>query len=79
MISRLIARWVIPGVIAEMLPQTGLQRLENHPLIHQVVNAEHLSLAGVHGCSFSLRGKRVKDDTAGWMAAKWLKDFAISA
>ena len=77
MISRLLARWVIPGMIAEMLPeQTGLQRLQNHPLItHSQVSHEHLSLAGVHGCAFAFNGKKVRDDTAGWMGAKWMKEF----
>ena len=80
MISRLIAKWVIPGILAEMLPQTGMQCLANHPLLAKSFTAEaqHLSLAGVHGCSFSSRGKRTSDSTAGWMAGKWLKEYATS-
>lgn len=81
MIRRLVAKWIIHGVIAEMLPQTGMQRLQNHPLMlnkkHE--DSEHLSLAGVHGCRFRLREKTVRDDTAGWMAGKWLREFAENA
>ena len=80
LVSRLVAKWIIYGVAAEMLPPaSGLQRLQNHPLIthsHTPSDHEHLSLAGVHGCTFVLRQKRTRDDTAGWMAAKWLKEFA---
>lgn len=81
MIARLIARWVIPGIIAEMLPQTGLQRLQNHPILtrQETHTDEHLSLSGVHGCRFKLREKTVRDDTAGWLAAKWLKEYATNA
>ena len=79
MVSRLVAKWVIYGVIAEMLPPTsGLQRLQNHPLLTHETHDEPqcLSLAGVHSCMFELRGKRTRDTAAGWVAAKWLKEFA---
>ena len=80
MVSRLVAQWVVYGVIAEMLPPShGLSRLKYHPKIAEPTKAELndcLSLAGVHGCKFVLRENRQYDSTAGWMAAKWLREYA---
>ena len=82
MVSRLVAQWVVYGVIAEMLPPSpGLSRLKYHPIITKQHESDSepedcLSLAGVHGCKFVLRENRQYDSTAGWMAAKWLREYA---
>jgi hypothetical protein len=77
LVMRLMAKWVVYGIVAQRLPEVcGLQRLQNHPLItHEAPeDSECLSLAGVHSCTFELRGRRTRDTAAGWMAAKWLKE-----
>jgi hypothetical protein len=77
MVSRLVAQWVVYGVIAEMLPPSpGLSRLKYHHIAkNSPKDKECLTLAGVHGCRFVIRDKRTYDTTAGWMAAKWMREL----